>query len=835
LDKIFCSDDRRAPAQCNGIQVNYCKNPLCPNFGVPVSNETQSRGRYANPLKQDGYIAGKRHLRDKKDSLPLIRYTCKYCREEFPAKSNLGIFEEANRYSSYLERPPEPSCPQETCPNHGKSISEYKNLYRYKGLATKARSTKKYLCKACGTHISAKIKSTKRQRIPHRNKYILKALCNKMPLRCIADVFDLEMKTVYDRIDFLYEQCRNFVAARERKLLNGFKFNKLYLSVDRQIYLVNWWDREVKRNVPLYATGCADNHSKYIFAMELNYDPSLNWNEIEDEAKSLNDYARPNAYRRYGRLWLREDFERERVLDELAAKAGLDHTDSSTEGDVEKNIKSRYRQTALRKDVESDDQPNAYLQLPRKGMMVRLDYGLYAFFIHLKKLLAGAEKIRFFLDQESGIRAACLSAFHDEILNRTCDAFYVSINKQMTIDERRRAKREADSNLKEYRKVNPTLTESEARLQILIEHLRKMNEIGQYKDTWFTHPFPTIAEPEKKVSHLTDFNDYSIEHRAWLYNKASLNGINIFFANLRRKQSLLERPISTPSSLNRKWYGYSPYDPGIINKILLIHRVWYNYVKKNRRTKITPAMRLGLAKGPVDPEVIIYGRTVAEPLGRTVHTEPVEKKVAKDFLKRPEPIREQKINFIPPIKSLISSSTDSSGADQNLSYQTVYLDIETTGLDLKDEIIEIAIVDASAAPLINSLVKNEVEIHPKALEKHGITKDMTADAPTLKEIEDDIIKAVKDKHVVAYNSRFEMRYITGRIKNAIAMPSCCMLEFADYYGRLKNEPAPYQWRTLKFASRHVKYQWSGPHHRALSDALACRAVWQHMMKNQNDN
>ena len=210
MGKIFCTDNRRVPAACNGIQVNYCKNPLCPNFGVPVSNEVQSRGRYADPLKQDGYIVTRNYTGDKKGATPIIRYACKYCKAKFPAKSNLGIFEETTRYSSYLEPVPEPSCSNESCPNYGKSILEHKKLYRNKGFATKSRSTKKFLCKSCSTHISVKVKSTKRQRIPHRNKYILKALCNKVPLRCIADILDFEMKTVYDRIDFLYQQCLNF-------------------------------------------------------------------------------------------------------------------------------------------------------------------------------------------------------------------------------------------------------------------------------------------------------------------------------------------------------------------------------------------------------------------------------------------------------------------------------------------------------------------------------------------------------------------------------------------------------------------------------------------------
>jgi hypothetical protein len=61
----------------------------------------------------------------------------------------------------------------------------------------------------------------------------------------------------------------------------------------------------------------------------------------------------------------------------------------------------------------------------------------------------------------------------------------------------------------------------------------------------------------------------------------------------RRRLSLLERPISSSSSEGRKWYGYSPYNPAIVEKILEIFRVFYNYTEAGA-DKHTPAMRLGL-------------------------------------------------------------------------------------------------------------------------------------------------------------------------------------------------------------------------------------------------
>jgi len=35
----------RIPTTVNGIQVNFCKNPNCLNFGRPASEEVQPRGR----------------------------------------------------------------------------------------------------------------------------------------------------------------------------------------------------------------------------------------------------------------------------------------------------------------------------------------------------------------------------------------------------------------------------------------------------------------------------------------------------------------------------------------------------------------------------------------------------------------------------------------------------------------------------------------------------------------------------------------------------------------------------------------------------------------------
>lgn len=137
-------------------------------------------------------------------------------------------------------------------------------------------------------------------------------------------------------------------------------------------------------------------------------------------------------------------------------------------------------------------------------------------FFYLKSMIGGAEKIRFFLDRDSGMRAACLAGFYDEIMARKCDAFFTSVESEITI--------------KEF----PGKTKDEIKLMILLERLAEVKEIGQFKEKWLDHPFTSMYEPNKRSCFLTDFNDYDKTHIAWLHNKASKKAIDQFFMNVRR-------------------------------------------------------------------------------------------------------------------------------------------------------------------------------------------------------------------------------------------------------------------------------------------------------------
>jgi hypothetical protein len=56
LGKIFSQANKpRVPDAVDGIQINFCKNPICSNYGVPASVKKQPRGPGASLRGRDNY------------------------------------------------------------------------------------------------------------------------------------------------------------------------------------------------------------------------------------------------------------------------------------------------------------------------------------------------------------------------------------------------------------------------------------------------------------------------------------------------------------------------------------------------------------------------------------------------------------------------------------------------------------------------------------------------------------------------------------------------------------------------------------------------------------
>lgn len=596
----------RAPAPYEGLNVNFCKNPKCANFGVAETLHRMKRAPGA-PSQPGDYslVASGR-------GKPQLK--CGLCGEILPMRSNQAVHEELARVMSYLLPPVEPSCTHSACALFGVPLSGAAGQYVRFGVTP--AGTPRYRCGVCKKTFSGRGKSTKRQRMAHKNRDIFSLLINKMPLRRIAAVTQLDRQTVYDKIGFIYRQCQAFAGERERRLLE-MTLPKLYLSTDRQTLAVNWSNRRDRRNITLQAIATADLSSGFVFGMDLNFDPSLDLDKVDAEAAKLGDHAKPQPYRRFARLWLRSDYD-QAVKEAEARKAAKKPKKPGAymPDPLGAAIADAYEDASVRDDIEEVVVLDNDQTLPTSGVEVRDQYTVYAHFLALARLIGHAPKVRCYLDQDSGFRAAFMAAFHVQVKERRADAWFVKVMKESTIDEKKAAVAKARKRLAEALAVygDAQTTQHDIAILLAVQEMDRMKSLGKWDDRWLTHPMPTMAEPDKRVCWLTDIDpaegdatkrEHQLKHAARLYLRGSLHAVDRFFMRVRRSLTLAERPYASASSDRRMWYGYSAYQPQNLATVLTIFKVAHNYCLADDEGK-TPAMKLGLAKGPVALEDIIY-------------------------------------------------------------------------------------------------------------------------------------------------------------------------------------------------------------------------------------
>lgn len=584
----------RIPPAIEGIQVNFCKDPTCLNFGVPP-NPVSKRGR--GSASHDTYtLSGAISNR----GVPRTSVKCKLCNDTPPLKSNLAIAQELQRLMAYLDVEREPGCPNKDCAQQDSGI--YSRPKQYQKHGHTAHGSPRFRCKLCKSTFAVPLPTTG-QKKPHENREIFMELVNKAPFRRIMEKRDISASTLYGKIDFLFNQCQRFLARREGKLLERIPIGNLSVSVDRQDYYMNWTRREDKKNVPLHAVISAENRTGYVFGAHLNFDARFRPEEIEADVRTDDDDLKPQEYRRNARYWLKRDYE-------VSVAASVGRKRYRGLETVLEDAAAAYATVAEREDIEVSDEFDSELQLTHTGMHIHAEYTLYAHFQMLKRLFTGAQSVTFFLDQDPGMRAACFAAFREEIQQDFVQAFFVSMKKDMTKGQKLQAFNEATKRFKEAKARLGLASDYAVKIALIKEQFPLASALGNYGDRWLLYPLPSMNEPEKALAYLTRRPDSHLteDRLAELYLRGSMYGADRFMELVRRRLSPLERALGTSSAGGRMWYGYAPYNPRVIEKLLVLLRVYWNYcyVAKNSKDGETPAQRLGLAKGKVRVEDIIY-------------------------------------------------------------------------------------------------------------------------------------------------------------------------------------------------------------------------------------
>lgn len=182
-------------------------------------------------------------------------------------------------------------------------------------------------------------------------------------------------------------------------------------------------------------------------------------------------------------------------------------------------------------------------------------------------------------------------------------------------------------------------------------------------------------------------------------------------------------------------------------------------------------------------------------------------------------------------------------ARQILETDCVVLDTETTGLDNNAEVCQIGIINKNGDILLDQLIKPQQPIPPDATRIHGITNQMIKDAPTVLELESQLVTALKGKTVIIYNADYDARLLRQSFLAREATPEnvpyklpedhvfhyrsfkpeCAMEAFAAFYGDWNDYKGSYTWKRLTVAAKYFQLDTHGAHG-AITDCLMTLGV-----------
>ncbi len=590
--------------QAFDIQVNACTNPFCKWFGRPQerfesvkhkpyryklvgSDKSESKSIFCNP--------------DPTGSTIGMTWNC----YSGPI-SNWSVAEEIARLSAVdkvTNWTPEYQFHREACPDGDKTpISHQTSFYRR---GKSSSQSQKWQCKTCKKITN--VLPTQRQSFSYhqqRNDILprfAELLISRTPVKRTCELLKIGSETYYSKLEWLYQKCLEFLERHENQTLGRHKFDKLWIDTDQLVYYLNnikqhgqggrgFRERE-QRMFETHVVVSCDVISWYVFRADLAYDWYADLETIQVDTVTFKDdhmnlFARKNAR-------LRDTF----------TFCPQPPTANDTQTDAEYELAARPFWNRAR-----------YTE----GVHVNPTYTAIAHYWLLRKKL-NAKEWRFISDEDGSIMYSLYRVFAPEIRRAEAHHFLCKLERGKSREQAYTEYKEGWKDLRYYaRSMGMDLKSPYAVARSLMEakflthsfHEEVVIGGRTYRKKAkhpIRHPLPTKDRGFYEVDCATDLSAYSPNEIAGMVLQVNNHATNEFMQQIRRRLSILERPLVTASG-DGKSYIYANFNPRYAHYLITILRTYYNFCKpiKSGDTELTPAQRLGIADKQYDIKDIIY-------------------------------------------------------------------------------------------------------------------------------------------------------------------------------------------------------------------------------------
>lgn len=138
------------------------------------------------------------------------------------------------------------------------------------------------------------------------------------------------------------------------------------------------------------------------------------------------------------------------------------------------------------------------------------------------------------------------------------------------------------------------------------------------------------------------------------------------------------------------------------------------------------------------------------------------------------------------------------------------IDTETTGIGKTDEVVQIGVIDKNGEVVLDTLVRPTQRVPSGAINVHGISNEMLADAPSFDDVYTTLSIKLAGAPLVAYNMDFDWRLLQQTV-NLYKLPMlrvgkrhCAMKQYAAFRGSWNNQRYSYKWHSLSSAATYEK-------------------------------
>lgn len=587
----------------HSIQYNHCTNPFCACFGQDQrelkKNDTKGRKHYryrfsgSAKLDEKTIMCNEGHL-SACSTLPI---------------SNWGVIQEIQRLvtiNTVVDSEIKYAFHHNTCEH--KATTVFKNPERFIKYGISKTNSQVYQCKICKKYTSILPKREQAFSYHQQRNEIVPILAslfvNRVPVKRSCEILKIGSQTYYNKMEYVYLRCLEFLERHETKPLKTRQFKQLWLNSDTfQYYLNNTRyklfknsesgeDKQKKLQTRILVSG--DIFTGYVFRSDVAYD----WHITSEflEADTI--------------LYKCDHMEK---LERKNARLDLSYCPQPPTDYDKKDGKEHFH---LKADYERErkhfDSHFNYLT----GLHVGINYTSVAHFWLLHEQL-NVKDWHFVSDDDGSIKNAIFRVFKKEFKDGYANYFLCKIDTSKSRAQALKEEQESKQVIDLWRTINNSKKpDYEVGKEILADQLKKENLYQVIKDDkgleqtvrlnkMIDHPIASNDSGYKQLGILTDLSNLNPQELADLLINVNNRVTDTFMQLIRRRISLLERPL-LGARADKKSYIYSNYNPKYAQYLVTILRTYYNFCLVGKKHKTTPAMRLGITDRPYDWKDILY-------------------------------------------------------------------------------------------------------------------------------------------------------------------------------------------------------------------------------------